>query len=102
VHGIGVDAQTRCAHYESPLDVVAVKMKCCATYFACKDCHAALADHRLEPWPREEWTQPAVLCGVCASELTIERYLRNSDCCPICRAPFNPRCREHHSFYFSM
>src|ERR1700735_1462621 len=48
VRGIELDAQSRCAHYSSPLDIVAIKMKCCGGYFACKECHAALADHVLE------------------------------------------------------
>jgi uncharacterized CHY-type Zn-finger protein len=101
VRGIELDAQTRCAHYDSPLDIIAIKMKCCAAYFACKDCHAALADHSLEPWPREEWQQHAVLCGACSSELTIAAYLESSDRCPVCRAPFNPGCREHREYYFA-
>jgi uncharacterized CHY-type Zn-finger protein len=101
VRGIGVDAQTRCVHYGSPLDVVAIKMKCCGTYFACKECHAALVDHSLEPWPREEWEQSAVLCGACGSELTIAGYMGSSDRCPACGAAFNPGCREHRGYYFS-
>jgi uncharacterized CHY-type Zn-finger protein len=101
VRGVNLDAQTRCAHYRSALDIVAIKMKCCSIYFACKDCHAALADHSLEPWPREQWQQHAVLCGACGSELTIEQYIESSDRCPPCGAPFNPRCREHHADYFA-
>lgn len=100
VRGIKLDAQTRCTHYDSPLDIVAIKMRCCATYFACKDCHAALADHPLEPWPREELQQNAVLCGACGSELAIAAYLDSSDRCPACGAPFNPGCRTHHKYYF--
>jgi uncharacterized CHY-type Zn-finger protein len=101
VRGISVDAQSRCVHYNSPLDVVAIKMKCCGAYFACKDCHDALADHALEPWPREDATERAVLCGVCGSELTIVQYLESSRGCPKCGAPFNPRCSEHRWHYFS-
>lgn len=101
VRGIKLDAQTRCAHYGSPLDIVAINMKCCATYFACKDCHAALADHLLQPWLRTERQQNAVLCGACAAELTIAAYLESSDRCPACGTPFNPGCREHREDYFS-
>jgi uncharacterized CHY-type Zn-finger protein len=100
VHGIGLDAQTRCAHYRSPVDIVAIKMKCCATYFACKECHAALADHALQAWARAEWQRTAVLCGACRRELTIEAYVESSDRCPACGAPFNPGCREHRADYF--
>ena len=52
VHGIDLDPQTRCAHWHSPLDVIAIKMACCGTYYACKSCHDALAGHGLETWPR--------------------------------------------------
>lgn len=100
VRGIDVDAQTRCAHYNSPRDVVAIKMRCCGEYFACKECHDALAGHALEPWPRGERESVAVLCGACGSELTIARYLENADRCPACGASFNPNCREHHAYYF--
>ena len=101
VRGVGVDAQTRCTQYHTPLDVIAIKMKCCRTYFTCKGCHDALADHPQEPWSRKDRAQAAVLCGVCGSELTIAQYLGSSEHCPVCGAPFNPRCREHHAYYFS-
>jgi uncharacterized CHY-type Zn-finger protein len=101
VRGIELDAETRCVHYSSPYDIIAIKMKCCDMYFACKECHAALADHSLEPWPREEWQQNAVLCGTCSSELTIAGYVQSSDRCPVCGARFNPRCRQHRGYYFS-
>lgn len=101
VRGIGVDEETRCAHYHLPVDVVAIKMKCCDTYFACKDCHDALADHPIEPWPSEERARRAVLCGVCGSQLTIEQYLECSSRCPACNAAFNPGCSEHHHYYFA-
>ena len=55
VRGVELDAQTRCAHYHSPLDVIAIRMKCCGVFYACKDCHIALADHPIQVWPREEW-----------------------------------------------
>jgi uncharacterized CHY-type Zn-finger protein len=102
VRGIELDAKTRCAHYHSQRDIVAIKVKCCDVYFACKDCHAALVDHSLEPWPREEWERTAVLCGACGTELTIARYLEGPDCCPACGAPFNPGCREHRGYYFAL
>lgn len=101
VRGIGLDAQTRCAHYDSPRDIVAIKMRCCGAYFACKDCHDALCDHSLQSWPREERKERAVLCGACGSELTIAHYLESSDRCPECGAPFNPGCRKHRDVYFS-
>ena len=100
VRGIDLDAQTRCVHYHAAADVVAIKMKCCGVYYACKDCHIALAGHAIAVWPRSEWEQRAVLCGACGAELTIREYLRCEARCPACGAGFNPGCRAHHHFYF--
>jgi uncharacterized CHY-type Zn-finger protein len=100
VFGLELDPQTRCAHWRSPLDVIAIKMKCCGAYYACRECHDALADHTAEVWPREYWDQPAVLCGVCGEELSVQQYLDCQNRCPACGAPFNPGCRLHHHLYF--
>lgn len=102
VKGIDLDEQTRCAHYRKPEDVVAIKMKCCGDYYACKDCHEALAGHAIQVWPRGEWDQRAVLCGCCGSELTIRQYLESGSQCPDCQARFNPACRNHYHLYFEM
>jgi uncharacterized CHY-type Zn-finger protein len=99
---VNVDSETRCAHYHSARDVVAIRMKCCGGYFACKDCHEALAGHAVQRWPRDEWNEHAVLCGVCGTEMRIRDYLESADACPACNAPFNPGCRAHHHFYFEM
>lgn len=100
VRGIDLDAQTRCQHYHSALDIVAIKMKCCGEYYACKDCHAELAGHAIEVWPRDEWNEKAILCGACGTELTIHQYLQTSFRCPACKSAFNPGCKNHHHFYF--
>jgi uncharacterized CHY-type Zn-finger protein len=100
VRGINLDAQTRCVHYRSVVDIVAIKMKCCGIYYACKDCHEALAGHAFAVWPRGEWDARAVLCGACGVEMTIREYLGCRAACPGCGAAFNPGCRVHHHFYF--
>jgi uncharacterized CHY-type Zn-finger protein len=102
VLGVNVDPATRCAHYHSPRDVVAIRMKCCGSYYACRDCHDALAGHALQPWPRAERDRGAVLCGACGSEMRICDYLESPDACPACGASFNAGCREHHHLYFEM
>ena len=100
IHGIGADGQTRCAHYRTAVDVIAIKMKCCGLYYACKDCHDALAHHAIETWPRSEWDTLAVMCGVCGTELSTRQYMNSNDRCPACDAKFNPACRNHYHFYF--
>ena len=100
VRGIEIDAQTRCLHYHSAADIVAIKMKGCGVYYACKDCHIALAGHAIAVWPGSEWEQRAILCGACGAELTIRAYLQCESRCPECGAAFNPGCRTHHHFYF--
>ncbi|HXQ09443.1 MAG TPA: CHY zinc finger protein [Caulobacteraceae bacterium] len=100
VHGLNLDAETRCAHWASSLDIVAIKMRCCGVYYACKDCHAAMAGHPITLWPRASWNESAILCGACGAELSINAYMRSGDRCPACTAPFNPGCRTHYHFYF--
>lgn len=78
-----------------------MKMKCCGVYYACKDCHAALADHPIEVWPEAEWNESAVLCGACQKEMTIRQYMESGSVCPHCGAAFNPGCRNHYQFYFA-
>lgn len=102
VHGVTLDTETRCAHYHSRLDIIAIKMRCCATYYACRECHDQLAGHAAEVWPIDEWDQAAVLCGACGAEMTVREYLGCADQCPSCGAPFNPGCRNHHHLYFEM
>jgi uncharacterized CHY-type Zn-finger protein len=100
VKGRALDPQTRCAHYHSPLDVIAIRMRCCGAYYACRECHDELAGHPVEVWPKSEWAQPAVLCGVCGTQLSVREYLDCDNRCPSCSAPFNPGCKTHHHLYF--
>jgi uncharacterized CHY-type Zn-finger protein len=100
VRGVDLDPETRCAHWDAALDVIAIRMKCCGVYYACRDCHEALADHAAQVWPRAEWDEKAVLCGVCGTELSIRLYLDCANTCPACGAKFNPGCRSHYHFYF--
>jgi len=102
VRGVNLDPQTRCEHYRGPHDIVAIKMRCCGVYYACKDCHIALADHAIEVWPRSLWDQPVILCGACSAELTVLQYLNGESRCAVCGAEFNPGCRKHYHFYFEV
>ncbi len=100
VRGLDLDSQTRCSHHNKPEDIVAIKMRCCGIYYACKDCHIALADHAIEVWPRREWGRKATLCGACGVEMTIDAYLNCRHCCPACNAKFNAACQSHYQYYF--
>ncbi|WP_253259885.1 CHY zinc finger protein [Subtercola boreus] len=98
--GQSVDDQTRCIHYHSELDVIAIRFACCGEYYPCHLCHTESAGHEVRTWPVAERDALAVLCGVCSSELTIVDYL-DVDACPYCAAPFNPGCRLHAHLYFA-
>jgi uncharacterized CHY-type Zn-finger protein len=98
---VDLDPQTRCAHWHSDLDVIAIRMACCGEYFACRDCHDALADHPAQVWPRAAFDQPAILCGVCGTQLSIATYLACENRCPACGAGFNPACARHKHLYFA-
>jgi uncharacterized CHY-type Zn-finger protein len=97
-----MDAETRCIHYHSELDIIAIKMACCGVYYACKDCHDSLTTHKIKVWPRSEWNKSAILCGACGQELTIHEYMTSGYRCPHCGVGFNPGCKDHNHFYFAV
>jgi len=99
VRGVDIGAETRCAHYASERDVVALRFGCCEMYYPCFECHDAVANHEAEPWPAERSDEPAALCGGCGTELTPAAYMA-VDGCPDCDAPFNPGCADHYHLYF--
>ncbi|GGC91012.1 hypothetical protein GCM10007216_22200 [Thalassobacillus devorans] len=99
VKGVQVDPYTRCQHYHSDIDIIAIKFYCCKEYYACYYCHKEKANHREEKWPRELWNEQAILCGNCDHELTINEYIEASEC-PSCRHRFNEKCSNHYPLYF--
>lgn len=102
VKGFLTDDETRCKHWHSPLDIIAIKFKCCNTYYACYDCHQEIADHKAKMWSKNERGEKAILCGVCKTELTIQEYFDSLNVCPYCRSSFNPNCSKHYHLYFEM
>lgn len=100
IKGSTVDEQTRCVHYHSVLDIIAVKFKCCNEYYPCYECHAAEANHQSEVWNKTEFDTKGVLCGVCKNEMTITEYKSCNYECPFCKALFNPKCSNHNHLYF--
>ena len=102
VKGKTVDAHTRCVHYHSPLDIIAIKMKCCNTYYPCIFCHNDNAGHDAAVWNKNEFDKKAILCGACQTEMTINDYLESNNTCPHCKAAFNPACSNHYQYYFEI
>lgn len=102
VRGKIIDVNTRCVHYHSPLDVIAIKFKCCHEYYPCYECHKEVAGHEAQSWRKEEFDTRAILCGICNHELTIHEYLTSDNSCPHCNASFNPNCSKHYHLYFEI
>ncbi|WP_112180193.1 MULTISPECIES: CHY zinc finger protein [Paraliobacillus] len=100
VEGNVIDSQTRCSHYHQIEDVIAIKFKCCQTYYPCYKCHQEKADHHAILWTEEEFDTEAILCGVCGKTISIETYLGGNSTCPQCEVAFNPGCKIHRHLYF--
>ncbi|MFJ8065900.1 CHY zinc finger protein [Psychrobacillus sp. NPDC096426] len=99
VFGAVVDNETRCTHYHTEKDIIAIKFKCCNRYYPCYKCHEEDADHKIERWPKQQFGELAILCGSCQKELTIHAYMHTASC-PHCQATFNERCSAHYPIYF--
>lgn len=100
VFGKSIDHQTRCVHWHSQLDVIAIKFKCCDKYYPCFSCHEEEADHKHQVWAKTEFDEKAILCGVCGHELSIKEYMDSNNTCTNCQAGFNPGCSNHYHLYF--
>lgn len=101
VKGIDIDQRTRCSHYHTQNDIVAIKFKCCNTYYPCHLCHEDVSGHSAEQWSIKERDEKAILCGACGTELTIRDYMHCQSQCPVCQANFNPGCERHYHLYFN-
>ncbi|MDS9471186.1 CHY zinc finger protein [Sporosarcina pasteurii] len=101
VFGRIVDNQTRCKHYHTDKDIVAIKFKCCNKYYPCYKCHEELEHHPIAVWPKDEFNEKAILCGVCRREHTINEYLSINHCLS-CESSFNERCAHHYYLYFEV
>jgi uncharacterized CHY-type Zn-finger protein len=100
VKGINADSQTRCEHYKSEIDIIAIKFKCCGDWFPCFECHRETANHPPQVWSKNEFETKAILCGNCRHQLTINEYFACQSSCPNCSHRFNPKCSNHYHLYF--
>ncbi|TFE02046.1 CHY zinc finger protein [Jeotgalibacillus salarius] len=100
VYGAVTDSETRCVHYHSELDIIAIKFYCCGRYFPCVSCHNEHGCDNRQVWPSERFDEKAILCGKCGMELTISEYLKSNSQCPSCHSHFNPGCSLHKHYYF--
>ncbi|MCB1106588.1 MAG: hypothetical protein KDK76_00660 [Chlamydiia bacterium] len=89
-----------CKHYHSPLDIVAIRFKCCSFFYPCYQCHEERADHLPKKWEEGDLDEKAILCTKCHRLLTIFEYLTCESVCPFCNASFNPKCCTHWHYYF--
>ncbi|WP_342389285.1 CHY zinc finger protein [Salinicoccus bachuensis] len=99
VYGNTIDEKTRCVHYHSAEDIIAIRFRCCDKYYPCYRCHNDKEDHAIIPWEKEKYDEHAILCGVCNREHTISEYM-NTGRCLQCGSEFNEGCKLHHHIYF--
>lgn len=102
IAGKPIDELTRCEHYHTPLDIIAILFPCCNEYYPCYECHEETANHLATRWPKDKRDTKAILCGNCKQELTIYEYFQSNHHCPNCKADFNPKCANHYTLYFDM
>ena len=102
VKGSVLDSETRCSHYHTELDRIAIKFYCCQTYFPCYLCHEVSGCGNVKMWPHDQFDEKAILCGSCGEELTITTYRNGESKCPNCKSDFNPNCQLHEHLYFQI
>jgi uncharacterized CHY-type Zn-finger protein len=102
LRGASVDDETRCAHYDTPRDIVALRFACCDCYYPCAHCHDAVTDHAVERVQPRDFDDSAVLCGDCFKTMSVRTYLDCGDRCPNCGTEFNPGCCAHRDRYFAL
>jgi uncharacterized CHY-type Zn-finger protein len=102
VRGSILDDETRCSHYHSDKDRIAIRFYCCGIYYPCYQCHEEHGCAETKVWPKTQFGEKGILCGSCKQELTIAEYLNCHSVCPECGADFNPGCNLHKHLYFEV
>ncbi|CCF57388.1 hypothetical protein KAFR_0C03970 [Kazachstania africana CBS 2517] len=98
IFGKPIDNETRCVHWNSENDIIAIKFKCCNKFYPCFQCHEETTDHELEKFNREDDSVKTILCGHCHNEMTFNEYKLLH--CKFCQSQFNPYCKLHYDHYF--
>nr|WP_301108132.1 CHY zinc finger protein [Sporosarcina sp.] len=101
VYGLIIDDETRCVHYYTKADRIAIRFYCCQNYYPCYECHEATGCGKHAVWPSDQFDEKAVLCGSCGYELTVNEYFSSHYRCPTCHSGFNPGCSVHRNLYFA-
>lgn len=101
IRGSAVDPETRCAHYDSERDVIAIKFRCCESFYPCFRCHEESTAHDPLRWPVDRLSEAIVFCGRCRSRISGSAYVNGDHTCPNCGGDFNPGCESHYDRYFA-
>lgn len=105
VAGKCIDKNTRCLHFSSEKDIIAIKFKCCNSFYPCYKCHLECANHSIIRWTRHdlcEKDKKVILCGACQNALTFYQYSKGDFECLFCKGKFNPGCALHYNLYFDL
>src|SRR5690625_8025706 len=87
--GTVLDSETRCSHYHTELDRIAIKFYCCQTYFPCYLCHKESGCGETKVWPYDKLDKKAILYGACGEELTSKSYQNMEHKCSIPKVLLN-------------
>ena len=100
VYGSLIDNETRCIHYHTFLDIIAIKFKCCEKYYPCYQCHNEHESHNIQRWSAEEFHKRRYFVEFVKMN-SIHDYMM-TETCPNCQAHFNSRCKFHYHLYFEI
>lgn len=102
VWGKVIDNETRCVHWHTDLDVMAIKFKCCKGFYSCYSCHKETTNHPTIKYDlsiQDDRDVQTILCGKCFGAMTFSEYVSDVRCIN-CDTAFNPGCKLHYNLYF--
>ncbi|KAF2468893.1 CHY zinc finger family protein [Lindgomyces ingoldianus] len=102
IYGHSITPLTQCKHYNTSLDIIAIKHACCNKFYACISCHNELESHDPKVWGKEQRDVKAVLCGGCRYVMEVGEYMGCGSRCTRCGRGFNPQCKGHWGVYFEV